>query len=103
MSPVNEYELALSEQAKLVAFYETEGGELQRYAVTLVTEDRGELRTVRLYDNAHGEPEMHRYTHAGEKMPATKANGATPSEAYNIALEAVARGFEGMIDGWLRN
>jgi hypothetical protein len=72
------------------------------YAVTLVVEEAGELRSVRVYDNAHGEPEMHRYSREGKKQPAEKAPGATPSEGFNMALDLISSGFMEMIDGWRR-
>jgi hypothetical protein len=100
MSPRTEYDLALSDAAIVYARLDTERGEAVSYAVTLVAEEDGELRTVRVYDNAHGEPEMHRYTHAGEKGPGEKAPGASASEGFNMALDLISSGFQEMIDGW---
>ena len=57
---------------------------------------------MRVYDNAHGEPEMHRYSREGKKQPAEKAPGATPSEGFNMALDLISSGFTEMIDGWRR-
>jgi len=102
MSPRTEYEFALSGTAIVYARLDTERGEAVGYAVTLVAEEGGELRTVRVYDNAHGEAEMHRYSHAGEKRPAEKAPGATASEGFNMALDLISSGFQEMIDGWRR-
>jgi hypothetical protein len=81
----------------------TEQGEAVSYAVVLVAEEGGELRTVRVYDNAHGQPEMHRYNYAGEKQPAERAPGTAPSEAFNMALELIEKGFTEMIEGWRRS
>lgn len=47
----------------------TDNGVLVTYAIALVTELRERLWTVRLYDNAHGINEMHRYTRTGGKQP----------------------------------
>jgi hypothetical protein len=46
MSPRTEYDLALSDAAVIYARLDTEGGEAIGYAVTLVAEEGGELRTV---------------------------------------------------------
>jgi hypothetical protein len=35
------------------------------YAIVLLVEVEGELKTVRLYDGAHDENELHRYTREG--------------------------------------
>ncbi|MBK5218205.1 MAG: hypothetical protein JJE35_00205 [Thermoleophilia bacterium] len=102
MSPRTEFELVLSDSAIVYARLDTEHGEATRYAVTLVAEENGELRTVRVYDNAHGEPEMHRYSLDGEKQPAEKLPGATPSEGFNMALDLIMSGYTEMIDGWRR-
>ena len=102
MSPRTEYDYPLSGEAIVYARLDTEHGEAVGYAVTLVVEEHGELRTVRVYDNAHGEPEMHRYSREGKKQPAEKASGATPSEGFNMALDVISAGFSEMIDGWRR-
>ncbi len=102
MSSRTEYDFALSDLAILFARLDTEHGEAVGYAVTLAAEENGELHTVRVYDNAHGEPEMHRYNRAGEKQPAEQAPGATASEGFNIALDLISSGFTEMIDGWRR-
>jgi hypothetical protein len=102
MSPRTEYDFALSDEAVVYARLDTEHGEAVSYAVTLAAEENGELRTVRVYDNAHGEPEMHRYSRDGEKQPAEQAPGATASEGFNMALDLISSGFTEMIDGWRR-
>jgi hypothetical protein len=102
MSPRTEYEYPLSETAIIYARLDTEHGEAVSYAVTLVVEEAGELRAVRVYDNAHGASEMHRYSREGKKQPAEKAPGATPSEGFNMALDLISSGFMEMIDGWRR-
>lgn len=102
MTPRTEYEYPLSGEAIVYARLDTKEGEAVGYAVTLVVEERGELRTVRVYDNAHGTPEMHRYSGEGKKQPAEKAPGATPSEGFNMALDLISSGFTEMINGWRR-
>ena len=102
MSPRTEYELALSDSAILYARLDTEQGEAGGYAVILVALEDGEMKTVRVYDNAHGQPEMHRYNRNGEKQPAEAAPGSNASEGFNMALDLVSKGFMEMIDGWRR-
>ena len=102
MSPRTEYEYPLSETAAVYARLDTEHGDAITYAVTLVAEEDGELWTVRVYDNAHGEPEMHRYSRDGTKQPAESAPGSTASEGFNMALDLISNGFVEMIDGWRR-
>lgn len=102
MSPRTEYDLALSGSAIVYARLDTVHGGADSYAVTLVAEEEGELRAVRVYDNAHGSPEMHRYDRAGEKGPAESAPGASASEGFNMALDLISNGFQEMIDGWRR-
>lgn len=102
MSPRTEYELALSDSAILYARLDTEHGAAGGYAVTLVALEEGEMKTVRVYDNAHGKPEMHRYNRKGEKQSAESAPGSNASEGFNMALELVSNGYMEMIDGWRR-
>jgi len=103
VSPRTEYELQLSDTAILYARLDTERGEAISYAVALVVHGRDGLRTVRIYDNAHGQPEMHQYSPAGEKQPAEKAPGATASEGFTMALSLISSGFRGMFEGWRRS
>jgi len=102
MSPRTEYDYPLSGEAIVYARLDTKDGEAVSYAVTLVVEERGEPWTVRVYDNAHGAPEMHRYSREGGKQPAEKAPGATPSEGFNMALDLIASSFTEMIEAWRR-
>jgi hypothetical protein len=94
VSPRTEYDLALSGGAIVYARLDTEHGAAVSYAVTLVTEEEGELRAVRVYDDAHGSPEMHRYNRVGEKGPAEPAPGASASEGFNMALDLISDGFQ---------
>ena len=47
--------------------FKTDRREIVDYAVVLLIEVDGERETVRLYDGAHGENELHRYTREGHK------------------------------------
>lgn len=57
---------------------------------------------MRAYDNAHGRPEMHRYSRTGEKQPAEAVPGSSVSDAFNVALEAICTRYLTMIDQWKR-
>jgi hypothetical protein len=59
----------------------TERGNVISYSVVLLALHGGAWRTVRVYDNAHGANEMHRYTLAGGKQPAELVHAAPPEEA----------------------
>jgi len=103
VSPRTEYELPLSDAVIVYARLDTERGMAISYAVTLVVKDRSDLRPVRVYDNAHGLPEMHRYSRTGEKQPAERASGTTASEGFNMALDLISNGFREMVEGWRRS
>lgn len=60
------------------------------------------LRTVRVYDNAHGVHDMHRYNRAGEKQPAEAFHDGSASEALQSALDAVRDSYREMIESWRR-
>ncbi len=47
--------------------FTTDRREIVDYAIVLLVEAGGELETVRLYDGAHGENELHRYTLRGRQ------------------------------------
>lgn len=74
--------------------------EVLEYAVVLAVEDGDRLRTVRVYDSAHGHNEMHRYTRKLGKQPAEVVHHATLGEGMRAALEQIKDGYEEMIDGW---
>jgi hypothetical protein len=63
----------------------------------------GSWRTVRVYDNAHGEHEMHRYTLRSGKQTAEIRSGSGDSgEMMRIARDHALGGYETMIEGWRR-
>jgi hypothetical protein len=47
--------------------FKTDRRDVVDYSIVLLVEVNGELETVRLYDGAHGENELHRYTRKGGK------------------------------------
>ncbi|MFI5005135.1 MAG: hypothetical protein ACHQE6_08980 [Solirubrobacterales bacterium] len=50
--------------------FKTDRREVVDYSIVLLVEVNGEMETVRLYDGAHGENELHRYNRGGGKQPA---------------------------------
>jgi hypothetical protein len=100
------YDRVLDGLANVVMYveFETEqrGRSIVDYSVVLVIEDGGRTETVRVYDGAHGENELHRYTRDVGKQPAEVFDRGTLGEGMRAAIEEVERGYEEMIDGWHR-
>jgi hypothetical protein len=82
--------------------YKTEprGPDVVDYSVVLVVEVDGRKETVRLYDGAHGENELHRYTRDGGKQAAEVFDRGTLGEGMRAAIEEIRRGYNEMIDAW---
>jgi hypothetical protein len=72
------------------------------YSVVLLALDGAQWRTVRLYDNAHGAHDMHRYTRSGDKQPAQAFHQGTAAEAMRDAVAAIRAGHQEMIEAWRR-
>ncbi len=72
------------------------------YTVVLLARERGELQAVRVYDNTHGDHDMHRYNREGVKQPAEIFHRGSASEALQSAIEAVRSGYREMIESWRR-
>lgn len=70
------------------------------YAVVLIAEVDGRPETVRVYDGAHGENELHRHTRAGGKQAAEVFDRATLGEGMRAAVEEIEYGYEMMIEAW---
>jgi hypothetical protein len=102
MSPVFEFTDELPGGALRRARYATERGVLTTYSVVLTAWRDGREHTVRSYDNAHGQNEMHRHTLSGGKQPAEVFHHGSASEAMNAAWDEIKTGYEEMIAGWLR-
>lgn len=75
---------------------------ITEYAVVLLSRVQGQLRAVRVYDNAHGCHDMHRYNSEGVKQAAEIFHQGSASEALQSAIEAVRGGFSEMIESWRR-
>jgi hypothetical protein len=80
--------------------FRTDRRDVLDYAVVLLVDVDGEMETVRLYDGAHGENELHRYTRTGGKQPAEVVHHGTLGAGMRAAIEEVERGYEAMIESW---
>lgn len=102
MATLTDFRLALSHEAEMAVRFITERGQLLTYRVVLLVWEHGEQRAVRLFDNAHGVHDMHRYSREGVKREAEKLHHASPDEALHEAMRAIRDGYEEMIDSWRR-
>jgi len=82
--------------------FTTQGSDVLDYAVVVLLETADRLRTVRVYDGAHGHNEMHRYTRSGGKEPGAVFHGGTLGEGMRAAISEIERGYREMIEGWER-
>jgi len=101
MSPTTRIEDELADGVRRIAEFTTRQGRLTAFSVILVTWHAGAWHTVRVYDNRHGQNEMHRHTLSGGKQPAETFHHGTASEAHTMAWRAVEAGYREMIAGWL--
>lgn len=82
--------------------FRTVQAEVSEYAVVLLTQVNDRLRAVRLYDNAHGGHDMHRYTYDGVKQRPETFHRGSASAALQSAIGAVRSGYSEMIESWRR-
>jgi hypothetical protein len=80
--------------------FQTDRRDVLDYAVVLLVDVDGEMETVRLYDGAHGENELHRYMRTGGKQPAEVFHHGTLGAGMRAAIEEVERGYVTMIESW---
>lgn len=86
----------------LLVWFETSRDDVINYALVLVVREDGRFWTVRVYDGAHGQNEMHRYTKKLGKQPAEVFDRGTLGEGMRIAIETAREGYREMIEGWRR-
>jgi hypothetical protein len=86
----------------LLVWFETSRDDVTNYALVLVVRDDGRFRTARVYDGAHGQNEMHRYTRKLGKQPAEVFHRGTLGEGMRTAIDAVRDGYREVIEGWRR-
>jgi hypothetical protein len=96
------YERMLDGTVLMYVAFKTEqrGRHVVDYSVVLVVEVDGRKETVRAYDGAHGENELHRYTRDGGKQAAEVFNRGTLGEGMRAAIEEIERGREAIIEAW---
>jgi hypothetical protein len=82
--------------------FTTDRREIVDYAIVLLVEAGDEFETVRLYDGAHGENELHRYTRGGDKQPAEIFHRGTLAQGMRAAIEEIEPGYQTMIESWHR-
>ncbi|HEV3322366.1 MAG TPA: hypothetical protein VG147_09285 [Solirubrobacteraceae bacterium] len=90
------------EKAEIAVRFLTHRREVADYAVVLLSVERGDRRTVRVYDNAHGNHDMHRYNRADVKQAAQTFHQGSAGGAMRSAIEAIRGGYEEMIESWRR-
>ena len=87
----------LADDARILV--EFEGRPLERYAIMLQLRTEGKWQTIRLFDNAHGDHEMHRYT-GSEKQPAERFAEGAVNEVAPQAIDYLIEHWEAIADSW---
>jgi hypothetical protein len=82
--------------------FTTRGSDIVDYAVVLLLDTDKGTETIRVYDGAHGNNEMHRYTRGKGKQAATLFHSGTLGEGMRAAIEVIEDGYREMIEGWER-
>jgi hypothetical protein len=80
--------------------FETERRTVTDYAVVLLVQEGQQIETVRVYDGAHAENELHRYTRQGGKQSAEVFHRGTLGAGMRAAIGAVKDSYEQMIEAW---
>jgi hypothetical protein len=80
--------------------FTTDRRNITDYTVVLLVEEVAQIETVRVYDGAHGENEMHRYTRAAGKQAAEVFHRGTLGAGMRAAIETITRGYQPMIEAW---
>ena len=95
--------MRLAEDAAAVVWFGIERGRVSATRSCCLSSTRGRWQTVRVYDNTHGQDEMHRHTLSGGKQA---AEVLSPESDFGVAMRAaredVIAGYEKMIQGWRR-
>jgi hypothetical protein len=82
--------------------FASNGREITDYAVVLMWATDGSAETIRVYDGAHGQNEMHRYTRSDGKQSGKLFHAGTLGEGMRAAIADVESGYGEMIEGWER-
>lgn len=97
MEPDNAWVQRLAEGVR--TYVEVQGRPLSRYAVTLQVRSEGEWRTIFLFDNAHGDHDMHRYTGV-TKLPAERFMEGEPRDVLPAAISFLVNHWEAIVASW---
>ncbi len=82
--------------------FTTVRGKVTDYTVVLLLPTTDGVKTIRVYDAAHGFNEMHRYTRDGGKQRGTEVHSGTLGEGMRAAIGEIKMGYLKMIEGWER-
>jgi hypothetical protein len=98
------YSVPLDEKLKVWMSVEftTVRREVVDYSVVLLIDDGERVATVRVYDGAHRENELHRYTCRDGKQVAEVFHRGTLGSGMRAAIEEVTHGYRPMIEAWCR-
>lgn len=86
----------------MVVEFTNEGRVVTDYVVVLVRGKGEAAETIRVYDGAHGNNEMHRYTTSDGKQTGKPFHSGTLGEGMRAAAKAIKEGYPEMIEGWER-
>ena len=98
-----DFQIDVAPGVEILVEFKTERGELAGYTVLLRVLRDGEWHEVRVWDNAHGDNEMHRYTRSGGKQAGVVFHQGSFAEGYRAAYADARTNFEEIVDGWERS
>lgn len=85
----------------VISEWETdERGRVTSYVVVLRVERAGRWHGVRVWDNAQGVGEMHRYTRSGGKQRAQVVHRGEFGEAMRAARQHAKESYQAIIESW---
>lgn len=87
----------LAEDARILI--EFEGRPLECYAIMLQLRIEDRWQTIRLFDNAHGHHDMHRYT-GSEKQPAERFAEGSVNDVAPKAIRYLVDYWEAIAESW---
>lgn len=96
------YELDASRGIALKISFATRRRQVIDYAVVLTAQVDGRVRTVRVYDGAHGRNELHRFTRTQGKQPAELFHAGTLGEGMRAAIGDCHANYDRMVEVWFR-
>lgn len=97
-----DFEIAVAPDIEILVEFKTERGEVTGYTVLLRAHRDGQWHEVRVWDNAHGTNEMHRYTRGSGKQPAVIFHRGSFAEGYRAAYADARSNYQEIVDGWDR-